>query len=646
MATTKGRIEKVQVGLTPKQIAKLLIKELVDTYPSMEGWTMSRVHTKQESLNERAGRMVEEAVSAAMKGQPKDHVEQAIRQGQREVFFLLKLVKRVQETAASDQQANALKALIVMLQVRSLLDQDSLSNDLRKVGNYLMEQTAYPVAPVEGAVIEAAFRNAVYPWNEVQQVICMDWVADHFERLGKQRVGKPYRQEPDDPEDGRPDAWQLYREANEEVAEHFATDAAYEAWLAGTDYNFNVADVTDAEFAAACEPVEQAVRQLVDTKAVVEGRRVYLRDVPISFLSRVGLVDREWLDGYVAELNEYGGLLLQRDFAFQSWTGDQHALAPYRVVGPGSDPSDDSVPDAKAEDLADIRREAAEHLKSFPGRTRVIDDRLYLHVDDYREWSDRLSKVDVVFEDGLSIRSWNAWRDANGGKLAELAGVRVGRLDADIRRSCFVICEDEREAEEQRLLRREAMDTVDGWRTTKLEIEGQEFVRRRLRNSLYSSLVIGGPEARTQVDEWRDSVQSLMASLYADQAAVDLIRNRYFDGQQLLFADALETIQRNVDAIERSIEMFNDLVDYRLKVFRGRQLLVGEKPAGGKKDRDGGFRIDPAEIKAGMQPLVLKRVQQIVDLARIELAGDLQEWNEVERLASKLVKAAKKEEPS
>jgi len=639
MTTTKQRIEKIKVGLTPKQIVALLIKEGVDRFPSLEAWSVERFQTKQGSLNERAAKMVEDAVTAAMKGQPKDRVEQAIRQGQREAFFLLRLIKRVQENAASNQQANALQALIVIQQVRSLLDQDSLSNDLRKVGNYLMAETAYPVAPDEAAAIEAAFRNAVYPWDEVDQEISMIWVADHFERLGKQRVGKPYREEPDDPEDGRPDVWQFYREANEDAVVMFATDAAYEAWLAGTDYNYNFADVTDVEFAAVADPVEQAVRQLVETKAVAEGRRAYLRDVPISFLSRVGLVDLEWLDGYVAELNEYGGLLLQRGFAFQSWTGDCHALAHYRTIVPGRDPSDESAPDAKAEDLAAVRREAADHLKTFPGRTRVVDGRLFLHVDDYRDWKDRLSKADVVFEDGLSIRSWNAWREANGG---ELASVRVGRLSADIRHSCFVICEDDSEADEQRLLRKEAIETVGGWRTTKAEIEGQEFIRKRLRNSLYSSLVIGGPEARTRVDEWRGMVQGFLANLYVERAAADWIRDRYFDGQQILFTDTLSDLQTLTGNIERSIEMFNDLVDYRLKVFSGRQLLVGEKPTGGKKDQDAGFRIDPEAIKASIPMLVTKRVEFLVNMAKMELAADLNEWKDVDRLAAKMLPVPEK----
>ncbi len=72
-----------------------------------------------------------------------------------------------------------------------------------------------------------------------------------------------------------------------------------------------------------------------------------------------------------------------------------------------------------------------EHLAGFPGRTRVIDERLYLSFADYLKWRGRRNKGDLEsgMRTGLVVSSWNQWvEEHNGRGVVTLAGMHVSKL--------------------------------------------------------------------------------------------------------------------------------------------------------------------------------------------------------------------------
>jgi hypothetical protein len=101
--------------------------------------------------------------------------------------------------------------------------------------------------------------------------------------------------------------------------------------------------------------------------------------------------------------------------------------------------------------IASVRRQTKAALVKFTGRTREIDGRGYLHIDDYRAWPGRRVRGELRVLDGILASSWNKWVDRQGGEgQAELGGSRVRKLNALVELSDFIICSGEDESRKLR----------------------------------------------------------------------------------------------------------------------------------------------------------------------------------------------------
>ncbi|MFH0941489.1 MAG: hypothetical protein V1823_00455 [Chloroflexota bacterium] len=183
--------------------------------------------------------------------------------------------------------------------------------------------------------------------------------------------------------------------------------------------------------------------------------------------------------------------------------------------------------------MQSLRRRVARSLAKFPGRTREIEGRAYLHFEDYCRWRGRKVKGNLRSEvqQGFVIASWNAWVDTHGGEgVAALADAPAERLCCYVENCQYQTCPDS----EGRLCRRQQM--LDDLRT------------------LGSSR---DPEAECARD-WKDAAEEFLTELYSFQEAVASISQRYFDREEMLFPDPARSLTYVVESTEKLVGIFND----------------------------------------------------------------------------------------
>ncbi|MCH7620601.1 MAG: hypothetical protein IH870_01740, partial [Chloroflexi bacterium] len=226
-----------------------------------------------------------------------------------------------------------------------------------------------PLDPETAQAVDAAIQNHVIPWEDLEESDDVaGWVTNSFVAEGGTELPKgTYRWNPEytgfftppDPE---------------EVKARFEDQGSYDKFLAGEDYSYGLADVTNAEFSAHYETIVSAMKNLG-----LDGLMVELPTVPHLFLRDAPLVEGEWIDRYVMELAEWGARLAQRGLVVEE-SDDPHPLAWFRITNPkeGTEASDDLT--------NKLWQQTEKHLDRFPGRTRAIDGRKHLIWEDYLGW--------------------------------------------------------------------------------------------------------------------------------------------------------------------------------------------------------------------------------------------------------------------
>ena len=112
----------------------------------------------------------------------------------------------------------------------------------------------------------------------------------------------------------------------EEVEAMFPDQESFQNFLAGEDYSYGLADVTDAEFDEHHETIVSAMKGLG-----LDGLMVALTTVPHTFLQEVPLVDGQWIDRHMLELAEWGARLARQGFVVEE-SNDPHPLAWFQIV--------------------------------------------------------------------------------------------------------------------------------------------------------------------------------------------------------------------------------------------------------------------------------------------------------------------------
>jgi hypothetical protein len=223
-------------------------------------------------------------------------------------------------------------------------------------------------------------------------------------------------------------------------------------------------------------------------------------------------------------LAEVGAIAAGKGYQVKK-TNDEHPLAWPRFL-------DSNGTEINREEINNLCRQGDRHLKRFPGRKKEIDGRPYLNFEDYCSWRGRKVKANLrsYVSAGFLTASWNAWIDTQGEKTT-MAEVPVKRLENWLEEQDYIVCPA---GIREQLKRRESL----------LNVMGSASVE----------------QVNGEADFWKQMAGALLTNLYAFQQAVITIRQRYFDGVELLFPDLDQSLADLTRHTEELITSFNDQV--------------------------------------------------------------------------------------
>jgi hypothetical protein len=270
--------------------------------------------------------------------------------------------------------------------------------------------------------------------------------------------------------------------------------------------------------------LQEIERALFTGNTPKAGWWVELEPFPYRSLGAASLVDGRWIDRRLLELAEFAALLVSRGYRLQN-PPDSHPLEPLLVVNSAG-------LSMSEQELFAIRKEAESRLRQFKGRKQRIRGKVYVDIDDYRSWIGRAVTGELKRMPGFDVAHWNRWFDSLGGEgRAEIAGVKIHRMEAPFSSKDFVVCEG-----------------------------GNEFAIRSLARRLVQKRIhrtgIGGSAAPTSRSLVRESVSAALIAVLALRSLVKRME-WLFDGHHVIFTETEEQLAQQITIWEEVVDRFN-----------------------------------------------------------------------------------------
>jgi len=527
MSQDKKRLDKIEESLTPKQSVILWMQE-AHQYPNMfeyVSYLLSQPETAAPLW--RLPDQVRKATRVAMKGHPEEIVQADVRRAVRDVYFLVHLHLRVNQEVMLEKRAWNLKKAVLAERLIRIMNQHSSARHERYMANYMAERVnremPYPLDTETADAVQAAIRHNVTTWEELEEDGQIeDWLNDHLVSQGATELPQGSYEFRDGKFCPRVES-----DNEKEVRACFRDEVQFELFRSVEDYSNGLADITNAEYNAHYDEMVSTLHGLVDSGQVKASATVYLETVPISSLQEAPLVKGKWLDRYVIEMAEWGALLQTKGYTVQLDEKD-HPLALAQFVRSDGAEADQG-------EVAKLLQKVVLNLAKFPGHTKNIDGRLYIHFEDYCNWRGRKVKGDLLpdIHRGLVAASWNAWVNAQcrEGK-ATLTGVSVTLLQCYIEWYPYYICPNG--TEDQLCCRKQLLDSL---RTSHSRDNQQEEL----------------------IQDWKDTIEGFLIELYCFHDTFASISQHYFDGHQMLFPDLVKELSDVIDSTEKLVDIFNDI---------------------------------------------------------------------------------------
>jgi hypothetical protein len=178
------------------------------------------------------------------------------------------------------------------------------------------------------------------------------------------------------------------------------------------------------------------VHRVLSNLGAIEWGYVELGPFPYRSLGVAPLIDGRWIDLELLKMAEFTSLLVSHGCRLQD-SPHRHPLEPLPLANSSDLPLSEH-------DLLAVEIEAGKRLREFKGTKQNIRGRVYVDIDDYRSWTGRGVTGELKPMLGINVNHWNRWLDSQGGEgRAEIAGVKVHRLQAPFSSKDFVVCEDE-----------------------------------------------------------------------------------------------------------------------------------------------------------------------------------------------------------
>lgn len=504
------RLERLEGYLTPKQ-AVLVWMEETHQHRNIHEY-IKYMKTVPEDMRPipRLTTQVENAIRKAMVGYPKQTIEAQVKKAERDVIFLIKLHDKVNTYFLEEERVWNLILLSLDEKLRSITWQGMYQHLLKRLIGCSAKEMPYPVDPDMAAAIDAAIKNHVTTWFELEDAEVFDgWLREHY--LDKGAVEFPEGSYTYD-DDGK--CIPQVTEDNEQAIRNcFKDEAEFERFKNGEDYTKGLASVKDAEYN---RHYNQMVSKL--KKVATPGTSLYLEEVPIPFLRDLPLIEGEWIDRHVIELAELGALLKAK--GYQPTQTDEHPLAWPRYKTKGGS-------DLGRAELAKLRSHASRRLYKYPGRNKQIAGRQYISFQDYNEWSERKLEGDLTesLYPGVLTASWNAKFGFYPENKA--GGVAIPRINCLVKEGDYSV--------------------------------NSSSVERRLEKRASMLAISNAPEARIkrELEEWKQTAELWLGKLFADKEAVAVISNRYFDENEVLLDDYRDNLNQLEECVDRLVAVFN-----------------------------------------------------------------------------------------
>ena len=256
-----------------------------------------------------------------------------------------------------------------------------------------------------------------------------------------------------------------------------------------------------------------------------------------------------------------------------------------------------------------MRLKARENLGRFPGRTRELEGRTYLHFEDYASWRGRYLKGDLakLVETGFTMASWNAWvREPDGGEAA-IAAVRVEAIGCWADGQSYQVCEDAAGKQEQRRL---LFERLRAWTVHDPE-KGALWAR---------TAPFDRQSFAEEFDAWKLALEEAMAEMAALRLAFASISRRYFDGRDALFQATAETVRVIVNGLVELAGIYNR--------WPGEDRERYDLGQGSEPERSGTHLIDTSTVDERARSGATELVSYLLVMAKaeaLEMMGDRRE---------------------
>jgi len=624
MANLSGRIRRLELRLNPKGGALRALKQTLACGSAVAYAKMLARQPSAKSPWSCAAKDVTEAVRNSMGPAGPESVNAACHQACRDIQFLGCLFSEVNELVTSRTREGRLWLKFVLGDLHKYTQVLEVS---LRVLRFLSDDTPYPLDATTAAAVEEAHAREILPWVFVTGWAIF-WVRQHFAERGKSVLPIAYRRYggAHGTEGSRAALTVLDTQFINELQGLFRADAALDDFLAGRDFRFGLADVRDVEFERTVDTVLKALSQLSETGVLESGSCLHFPTVPMPFLKDAPLVEGKWVDQAIIALAEWGGLLTEKGFTVEE-SDDDHPLCMAQIYSPQTDAG--ASGEASYDQIAPLFAQARANLAKFKGKKRTIANRIHINLEDYVSWKGRKVKGSLTAKIGLLARSWNSWIEAQGGlgKVA-LAGVKVSRIETAAGRARYAMIGSPGEAFSAQQRRKQMVRTL--WsRIIIPKAVCQTHARRRTASEPR------GENSTFDPFRWRTDLLMYAGDLLLFQRAIERIKQEYFNGHEILFKDGAENLESQMLALEGLAAAYN---------ASGCSLDRWEEPRtakdiAGQDDLDDVFAsegpIDLEELQRLIDPLVSKRVEDIVDRAKAAAHRSFGEEKEARVLVAK-----------
>lgn len=588
------RLAKVEHSLTPKQ-AVLLWMEEAHKSGSVHKYALSLKGQPDSAFPLiKLPKQVETAVRDSMKGQKREWVDRTVERAVKDVIFLFKLQFQANIDLLREKDKLAMILAWLFEKLHRLREAVWLDHDMADAWWEVCRQLPYPLDHETAAAVKAATENWVETWRLIDEGGTLsEWVKEYFAGQGKTELPfSAYYLHPSD----YPIPSYIARPTEEEVRKLFADDTTFQEFMAGTDFSYGLADVRDAEFEALYDGVHAEMEAVVESGTVSKGTVLRLETVPVEFLRNVPLVDGEWIDAHVIEIAEWGATLMKRGYTFK----DVDDNSPYVWDRIGKAESGGFV-EAEGSALENARKTARANLARYSGRRSDINGRDYISFQDYSAWKGRSvkGKLEGSLSHGLLSQSWNLWVDKPSKEGAELAGVKVGRIDCYTQYYSHTVYPDE-EVEQKVKDRNKLLNSLRRWTLHDFEQDEGYFARI----SPYET-----QSYRDRVLEWKEYARAFMEEIYVLQDSTESVSQRYFDGRPVLFPDTAEGLAALIQGWEGLLEWYNDSIASDFEAYFRRSSAAGAPDL---------FRLDAQVIKEAAHEEIPDRITYLVDQAKAD----------------------------